>query len=236
MELSEIRKMFITLSGRFDLVKDLTTYADNGADFFLQEGSRFLDRRITTVNDEDSIFVNVEAGGFHASFAEARVIKELWVYVDNTRLKMRELTKERVRELFPLILSQTTFGVPAVYASVRGSARGGESPANFLSHTMLASKDINGVIFAPVEKPVIIEAIGKFYSRSLIDVGENYWSIHHAMLLVWAALYHLEISYRNSEGAKDWLTAINDSLVQIEMDHVEGDSYNLRQMGGRENE
>jgi hypothetical protein len=235
MELLDIRKLFVKLSGRLDLM-DPDTFADNGADVYLVEGSRFLDRKMTTAHDEDSIFKTVKVGDYVAFFTEARVIKEAWFYYNDVRIQLHELTRERVRELYPKILTGTELGTPTVYAPIRGKKRGGATPANFLTELRLSSEDINGVMFPPTDTAGTLEVIGKFYSLNLVEEGENYWSINHPMLLVWAALYNLEISYRNSEGARDWLAAIMNAIVDIEMDHVEEDSYNLRQMGGRENE
>lgn len=41
--LLDIRKNFVAATGRYDLVQDTSSYADNGADFFIQQGSDFLD-------------------------------------------------------------------------------------------------------------------------------------------------------------------------------------------------
>ncbi|MCP4392858.1 MAG: hypothetical protein GY804_01090 [Alphaproteobacteria bacterium] len=43
MNLLEIRTKFIDQSGRFNLVVDTINYADNGANFFIQAGQRYLD-------------------------------------------------------------------------------------------------------------------------------------------------------------------------------------------------
>ena len=43
MNLLAIRTEFVKRTGRFDLVDDVTDYADNGANFFIQAGQRLLD-------------------------------------------------------------------------------------------------------------------------------------------------------------------------------------------------
>ena len=42
MNLLQIRTKFRDISGRFDLVN--SDYSDNGADFYINEGRKFLDR------------------------------------------------------------------------------------------------------------------------------------------------------------------------------------------------
>lgn len=241
MSLLDVRKKFIDLSGRFDLVVDTAAYADNGADFFIREGSRMLDRLAPEVNREDSAFSDVSAGDYSIFLDNVRVIKSVYVYDASTgsRGELREVTGKKIREWFPQILSQDSQGIPAVYAPVNTVARIGDTitPAEFLTGLKVTATNINGIVFPPVDRDLVIEVQGKFYSTTLtLDVDENYWTRNHMMLLVWAALYKLEVSYRNSEGAKDWLAAINGDLVQIDMDSVEQDSENLAQLGGREND
>jgi len=43
MNLLEIRTEFIKQSGRYDLVTDATSWADNGANFYINSGQDYLD-------------------------------------------------------------------------------------------------------------------------------------------------------------------------------------------------
>lgn len=53
------------------------------------------------------------------------------------------------------------------------------------------------------------------------DTDECYWSTEHPDILIHAALCRLEISYRNTTGANDWLRAINNDLTNLDMEWVE---------------
>lgn len=236
MELSELRSLFLQLSGRYDLVDPDDFTQPAGCDVYLVEGSRFLDRKMTTANDMDSIFCKIKVDSYFLSFAEARVIKEVWFYDTSERIKLVEYPRDKIRLLFGDILTGVTKAAPYTYGTVRGKKVSGASPADFLTEIKLSTTDMNGIVYNPSDRVGTIEVVGKFYSPNLIDEEENYWSVHHGMLLVWAAMYNLEISYRNTEGSKDWLRAISDAVASIEMDHVEEDSWNLRQLGGREND
>jgi len=48
---ADTRKKFVTDSGRYDLVVDTTTWADNGADFFLESGEKYLNHFLTAKID-----------------------------------------------------------------------------------------------------------------------------------------------------------------------------------------
>ena len=60
MNLLGIRTQFIQKSGRFDLVDgDVTTYVDNGANFFIQAGQRLLDSMLPYRKDVGRLVVDI---------------------------------------------------------------------------------------------------------------------------------------------------------------------------------
>jgi hypothetical protein len=63
-------------------------------------------------------------------------------------------------------------------------------------------------------------------------VLNNWWSRDYPELLVRATLYQLELDYRNTEGAKDWLTSIDTDLRQIDYNIVEEQYEGINQMEG----
>jgi len=62
MNLLQLRTKFRSLSGRFDLVN--ADFTDNGADFFINEGRKYLDRLDETQKSWASCFRFVEVGQF----------------------------------------------------------------------------------------------------------------------------------------------------------------------------
>lgn len=64
------------------------------------------------------------------------------------------------------------------------------------------------------------------------DKDENFWSREHPDVLIHAALYRLEIGYRNSSGARDWLSSIGIDLVEIDKEYVEEQAANVTEMEG----
>lgn len=239
MNLSEIRTQFGELSGR----RDLTTVDANGkygADFFIREGSKLLDGLADVGNSEATAYYSGSPGQFYIVIENLRALYSVWIYTSTGRLQLKELKGKRLKEITAGLLSETEGGLPMYYANASfrvGDLAGAAEPFNALQHVDFGGNESNGILFPKLGETVTFETLGLFYSRVLTaDTEDNYWSKYHPMLLVWATLQRLEVSYRNSEGANDWLKAIMLDLRMLEFDHVDQESHNLRQMGGREND
>jgi hypothetical protein len=92
----------------------------------------------------------------------------------------------------------------------------------------------NGVIFyPPTDGTYTIEVWGLFYSPELAsDTEESFWSVVHPEVLLMAAMHQLEVMYRNTEGANDWLNAINLEVSGLGKDFVEEHIADVNQMEG----
>ena len=239
MNLSEIRDMFSELSGRLDLV----TVDANGvykADWYITAGSRLLDRLADVSNSEATAFFAAQAGSFHLSVPDVRSILRVYYYTSTSRAELRKGTQDLLRRLFSDPLTTENRGVPKYYIPVSfrvGSPRSAATPGDFMQHVDFTGTAIDGIMFPPIDTDGTFEVFGYYYSKSLVnDTDTNYWARHHPMLLAWAALYHLEVSYRNTSGAQDWMNSIGTTLRTIEFDHVLEVSTEIKQMGGREND
>ena len=238
MNLGEIRTQFGALSGRLDLIAEGDD-GSVGADVYIKQGSKMLDRMADIESSHSVVFRTVEAGDYYLEVSNVRAIHEVWLYTGGKTFKLKEGTKEQLRGYFPGLLANSDRGIPAWYhtANMRVDELSDTSLEGFLNHVDFSGEYYNGIIFPQVADEGIFEIDGNFYSTELINsTDENYWSVENPFLLVWAALYHMEVSYRNSEGAKDWMAAITQNLTMLEFDHVEQGAINLRQMGGREND
>ena len=80
MNLLAIRTLFVQRNGRYDLVSSRTTYADNGADFFIQAGQRLLD---TIAPNRKSL------GRYHKAISlnESSVLLKKVRYIDTVYVK-----------------------------------------------------------------------------------------------------------------------------------------------------
>jgi len=241
MTLVEIREQFVKLNGRFDLVVDTDDYADNGADFYIQAGSRYLDRQFTTPFSKAKHYEDAAADEWYVIFQECRSILDVWVANDEYRKKLEKRDVDVFRAYYNEPPSSIDSGCPTYYA-----------PALLRTHpqasTMYIEKfvdtsftetskydyEYNGVMWMPpTDEAIIVEVQGLWYSKKLaLDADNNYWSVNHPEVLVMAACMILEMSYRNTEGTKDWKGSIDALMIPVEFDMIEQEVSDRTQMEG----
>lgn len=86
-------------------------------------------------------------------------------------------------------------------------------------------------ILPPSDGSYTISILGKFYSPKLIrDNDKTFWTEEYPNILVHAALYELEKSYRNSTGANDWLNSVVVGLKGIDDEMVEQEISGITSM------
>ena len=240
MTLLEIRNLFIERSGREDL-HDPATGNDNGANFFIQAGQRTLER-LTEVNKSWARkFADVPIGGYYAIFKGCRAIKRVWISDSSGRRKLEKLSIEEFRDLYSDSPDKVSVGTTLYYAPT--PLRTYPDDVNVVIDYLYGNKltdsatedyEYKGVIIAPPpDKASLLEVFGLFRSPTLEnDNDENFWSVVHPEILLMAALYQLEVSYRNTEGAKDWMNPLMLELSNIEKDWVEESIAEVTQMEG----
>jgi len=229
MNLLQLRTKFRGLSGRFDLVN--ADFSDNGADFFINEGSHFLDRLDNNQKSWASAFRFIDVGKYSASIQHCRAIKEVWATSTTARW---ELKKKDLQELINGFLlgtpSSRTSGEPAYYSPTLTryipENLASEDFESFLQWVEVPSgnaEEYNTILLsAPVDKKIVVEVKGLFYSSKLVeDTDENYWSVVHPLLLYMAAMRYVEVINRNTQGVNDWDRAIAKDVRSIGMDLVE---------------
>lgn len=230
MNLLQIRTKFRELSGRFDLVN--SDYSDNGADFFINEGRKFLDRLDETQKSWASAFKFLEIGNFSTSFPFCRAIKEVWI---STVADGRwQLEKKSLQDLIEGYLtglpSSRENGTPLYYSPAitryipeNATVQDIESFVGFVDIPSGTASEYNTIILnVPVEVKSAVEIKGLFYSMELVnDTDTNYWSEVHPMLLIMSAMRQVEIVNRNTQGVNDWSNSIKIESAQLGMDLVE---------------
>lgn len=100
MPLLDIRKQFIIFSGRYDLIVDEDEYVDNGADFFIRSGQRWLDRFGHIYKAEARWYETLTAGDWFTSIP-SRTVREVWVS-DNTgnKWQLRKMEYKHLRHKY----------------------------------------------------------------------------------------------------------------------------------------
>lgn len=252
MTLLQIRQKFVELSGRYDLVVSPTTFTpDNGANFFIQAGQRFLDN----LHEKQLAWYkkNLAVGDAVVDVQYAKSIKEVWVMNSDGRVQLDKVDYGWLRENYSKPVASLTQGDPLYYAvgvnklspgQIALTTGAGASPytaqftyghedlifANELSEGYLYTTVL---IAPPTDEVKTIEILGQFFSLPLsTDTQVNFWSEQYPELLLKAALYELECFYRNTEGARDWYNAIDLGLLGLDKNQVDEEMTDIDQREG----
>ena len=229
MNLLQLRTKLRELSGRFDLVNG--DYSDNGADFFIYEGQKHLDRLNETQKSWASCFRFVEPGFFAATFPYCRAIKEVWAASTTARW---QLEKKNLQDLITGYMtslpSERTNGTPLYYSPgitryipEDATADTFESYIGWVDIPSGNAHEYNSVLLnVPTDEKIVLDIKGLFYTAQLVyDADENYWSVAHPALLIMSAQRMMEVFNRNTQGVNDWDNAIREYNTQLGMDLVE---------------
>jgi len=230
MNLLQVRTKFRELSGRFDLVND--DYSDNGADFFINEGRKYLDRLDETQKSWASCFRLVELGHFSTSFPYCRAIKEVWVA--SASEGRWQLEKKDLQDLIEGYLtglpSSREVGIPQYYSPCMTRYIPEDATIEDLG-AFIGFVDIptgnaleyNSILLnVPTDEQLMVDIKGLFYSHKLTeDTDTNYWSEVHPILLYMATMRYIEIANRNTQGVKDWEASILNDMRLNGFDLVE---------------
>ena len=240
MNLLQLRTKFRELSGRFDLVND--DYSDNGADFFINEGRKYLDRLDETQKSWGTCFRFMETGFWSVQFPYCRAIKEIWAASSTSRWQLK---KKRLQDLMEGYLtglpSSRELGCPLYYSPCisryipeNATVLDLESFIGYVDIPSGNAHEYNAILVnVPTSEKLTIIVNGLFYSAELInDTDENYWSAIHPMILYMSAMRQIEIVNRNTQGVNDWNIAIMTEMKQLGMDLVEEIISETDQMEG----
>lgn len=113
MNLSEIRDLFVEISGRADLVQAGAVLT---ADQLIREASKDLDRRLFGGKAEGTYTVDITAGQILVSIPYCRAIKDVWLFgsTGKTRLSKADSARE-MKEYYSEDKNNIPQDTPAVY-------------------------------------------------------------------------------------------------------------------------
>lgn len=239
----QLRQQFVKESGRYDLVVDTTNWVDNGADFYLDAGQRYLERRLGIRKSVARMFQMLTAGQNYITFQYCRSILDVYIADTESRTRLEKKTIVELREDYASMPSDLDTGTPLYYtpAFLRPSPADPDltTLAGYMDYMDIlalpaTSQVYDGVlVFPPPSGAFMIEVWGYFYDRVLTsDTDTNQYSELFPEVLLHCALYQLETMNRNSEGAKDWKLAIDDGLLTIDFDAAEEEASDVDCMEG----
>lgn len=248
MDYKDIRKKFVELSGRYDLVN--ANWTDNGADFFINAGQMHLDRASDVQKATAKNPQSIAAGTVIVKTIGLRSVKEVWAGTSvNGLILLGKETLANLREYYGEQLSSIDQGTPEYYATC--SFR--PYPDAVTALTLTGYYDIDDLVLAdthytyrgillvpPPDKTYYISIIGTFYSPTLSATlsgstwtqTKSYWSEVHPDILIQAALLKLEVFYRNTEGVKDWKFALDMDIQGLDKDVVDEEISGVNEMEG----
>lgn len=242
MNLKEVRKKVVEISGRYDLVVDIETYNDNGANYYINNGQKYLDRRGVVENNTTEIFKHINPGDFYVFFKNYRNLLDVRFFdKENNNI---ELKKIDTKDFYSLIQNTSCIEEDFYYYTFLNlTTNPSQDSGNFIDLdgfnylfdvTLNTNYEYTGIVFTPkATQEYTLKLTGKFLSTYLIsDEDISFWSINYPSLLVRSTLMQLEIDNRNTTGVKDWSFSIDNELNDIEKDLIEADIIGKNQMKG----
>lgn len=246
MPLSTIRRLFVEATGRSDLVVDTTSYADNGANHFIQAGNRLLDdMQLLLIPQNGTYRIDVEAGDWHVSVANLRYADTVWATKVSTgeRVKLTKKSNDWIRENYNADPSKVANGCPTYWTQAHAHIPlqqdltlapppSADFSADYadVEFGQVAQRRI--IIMPPADGDYTITIQGGFYGLLVDDTDKTYWSEARPELLVLAAQCSLEMFYRNTQGVNDMLNSIRVLTRGIYHNSVQELSHNVTQIRG----
>ena len=240
MNLIQIREKFRDLSGHYELVNE--DLSDNGADFYINEASKWLDRTVETTKSWGTYLAIIPIGTWNLRFPFARAIKEVWIATVNGRW---QLDKKRLQDIIAAYFTKPPAewinGTPLYYSpTISRYIPEPVSPATLATYTSYigvitnTNLEYNSILLStPVALETSVEVHGLFYSHLLQDDDdENYWSLNHPMMLIQAAIRQTYVASGNAPMLKIIQGNITDDLTRLGMDLVEQEIAEIDEMDG----
>ena len=237
MTLLAVRTLFETISGRSDLVN--ADGSDNGADWYINKGQRWLDLHKLAPNQNGHYIDNLAADGYYLEISGCRAIHEVWINDDEDRVKLEQKTVEWLKGNYEEVIADVDSGIPLYWAKakVRGvEVTDYQSLGTFLDYvvTETGNETTQAILIAPpTEEQVTVDVVGVFFSPTLSgDSDKSFWTENYDNILLMAALRQIEVFHRNTSGVLDWERAISQELEQLDFSEVEQETHNITQMTG----
>jgi hypothetical protein len=229
----------VKITGRYDLVVDTSAYVDNGANYYIQAGQDMLERIVGTLPEsEGRIWENLAVGGYYVSFQKrCRFISDVWVNTSDERYQLEKKSWEWLKGEYPDTIATAENGNPLYYCPAKLREIDVTDKGHvgvFYNYTLATSKDFRGIIILPAtDEEIDVEIVGNFYQPLLSgDTDTNLWTILHPDTLVKAAVYQLELFYKDRYKLKNIMDAITWDTLEIGKDVVEEEVTAVSQMEG----
>lgn len=241
MNLLDIRKQFVKVTGRYDLITNIESYDDNGANYYINEGIRWLNKLIELPNSRAKLYYKLTSGSYSVIFNNScRLVSEVYVNDSENRFRLDKINLTQLRSYYTKTIGETDVGVPYQYAladlrTLESALK--NSLGTFIDTTLNSYDDFYSyaglIIVPPVDKDYIVEVSGLFRPIELFyDQDENYWTIEESSLLIRAAMYQLKALSTSNELITGLYKSIMLDISQIDNDIVQESNIDINQMDG----
>jgi hypothetical protein len=247
MDLKSVRRKFVEETGRYHLVQEVggDPWADNGANFHINRGQKFLDLLHTPRRLRNRSFVaHLAPGEYRVEVPDLRAVHEVWVSNADGRTHLEPMEPEELRAAFATDWTTTLRGCPQFYTIGNFGLAPGQRDVVEADHAdetdtgdLFYGEDADiydSVIVAPPpDLDATVRIVGLWWSPALTtDDSLSWWTVQHPDLVVWAAAYQVEVGMRNTSGAQDWYQAITERIRGLDYDDAEEVSGRFGRMEG----
>jgi hypothetical protein len=236
MALLDIRQKFVEFTGRYDLVVDTDEFADNGADWFINAGQRYLDRSLDVGKVRAKYFGTLLANRHAMALPNTRVIEKVYAVVEGEQKELHKAEDEFIRWFYNKYREETLtrpyYYAPTVLRIAEDSSLA--SIPGDIATVQYQDEEYSGIFFgqkADQDYGIIVQ--GLFYSPKLLsDTSRSFWTEVHPEILIAASLLSIERLYRNFEGVKESRASVQELVAQLDMDAVAQLIVDINQMEG----
>jgi hypothetical protein len=225
-----IRTDFVTKNGRHDLVVDTTDYADNGANFYIQAGQRYLDIIMPNPKSLGRYVQDIAENDHKLEMKYVQNIESVYIKASGeTRQDLEVKPYSWLLDQYGNTISDMSSSTPLYYAPIVNTLSPEQkalTSENYTDEFTYDYEDItfganryvyNGIIFRPkADKAYTMTVFARFYSLLASDTDISWHSENYPELLLMAANMMLEVFYRNSTGVLDWKRAIDMFLKGVD--------------------
>lgn len=246
MDYLDIRNKFAEVSGRYDLI-NMATYEDNGADFFINAGQRYLDRQLAAGKMIARYPVIMEAGDILAVTTGIRSLKEVWASnSDGEKWQLDPMPIEKLRWEYPEDSATLDRGTPLYYAIAKLRPIP-DAGVDTTSMTDVEDLIVDGthytyrgvVIMPPPDETLTVTLWGLFYSPELSATlseevwtqTKSYWSEVHPDMLIQAAMMKVSSFYGDPTRVKEHKEGVIEDIRGLDFDFVDEELVGTLEMG-----
>jgi len=243
-----IKKRFIKLTGRHDLVVDLTSYVSAtiyGVDEVIQAGQRILDSMTSRRKEFSWERKDIAAGDIKLDISNTLSVKEVWLVDAAGKTPLEKDSLGKIRETYGKPKADLTKGKPEFWTLAVNNLSPNQvalTSSNFTVQFTFDSDDLvfgdhfaqNTVLFFPASDAVYtLSVLARFFEKTLVlDADINYWTEIYPDILIKAGMLVLEGDYRNTEGERNQLATIQQRLRGLENDLIDEQISGRTQQAG----